>query len=246
MASRNPEMLSVVCPVYNEADNIERLMSRLSAEVSVPMEVLIVYDFDDDNTIPVVQKIAGQYPFGIKLLKNKLGSGALNALKTGFSESHGEAALVVMADLSDDFSIVNEMYRLINAKGFDIVCGSRYMPGGKQIGGPVLKKFISRSIGLSLHYLTGIPTRDVTNSFKMYRLPFLQGIKIESTGGFEVGMELVIKAFTKGARITELPSAWSDRTAGQSRFRMWKWAPYYFRWYLYAFKSLWSRKRSAA
>lgn len=235
-------MLSAVCPVYNEAGNIEPLMNKLSAEVSAPMEVLIIYDRDDDNTVPVVKNFSARYPFEIRLLKNKLGTGALNAIKTGFTESRGEAVLVVMADLSDDFSVVDEMYRLVTLAGFDIVCGSRYMPGGKQVGGPALKKFFSKAIGLSLHYLTRLPTHDATNSFKMYRLQFLRGARIESKGGFEIGMELVTKAFVNGAKITELPVAWSDRTAGKSRFRMWKWAPDYLWWYLYAFKS-WRRRK---
>lgn len=235
-------MLSVVCPVYNEAENIERLMDALQASISVPLELLIVYDHETDNTVPRVNSIARRYPFPIRLLQNQFGTGALNALKSGFRESRGEAVLVVMADLSDDFSVVDEMYRLITTAGFDIVCGSRYMPGGRQIGGPLLKKSISRLVGLSLHYLTGLPTHDVTNSFKMYKRRFLNGVKIESQGGFEIGMELVVKAFLNGAKITELPVTWLDRTAGKSRFRIWRWAPNYLGWYLYALSKWWRRQ----
>lgn len=231
-------MLTVVCPVYNEAENIERLLDELAAKVSVPMEVLIIYDREDDNTIPVVQQVAAKCPFEIRLVKNIYGYGALNAIKTGFEKSRHEAVLVVMADLSDDLTVVNEMYRLITTEGYDIVCGSRYMPGGKQIGGPLLKRTLSRLAGISLHYLTGLPTRDVTNSFKMYSRKFLKEVKIESRGGFEIGMELVVKAFVAGRRITELPTTWIDRVAGKSRFRMWKWLPNYLRWYFYAFKGL--------
>ncbi len=235
-------MLSVVCPVYNEAENIERLMDKLQSQTSVPMEVIIVYDNESDSTIQAVRTISHRFPFEIKLLKNKFGDGALNAIRTGFAEARGEAVLVVMADLSDDFSVINQMYRLITVAGFDIVCGSRYMPGGRQIGGPRLKKFFSRAIGISLHYLMRLPTHDVTNSFKMYKLQFLRGINIESQGGFEMGMELVVKAFVRGRKITEVPATWSDRTAGKSRFRMWKWAPNYFWWYLYTLRKLWRRK----
>lgn len=238
-------MLSVVCPVYNEAENIERLLDELAVKVSVPMEVLIVYDREDDNTIPVVQEVAAKYPFEIRLVKNIYGSGALNAIKTGFDRSRHEAVLVVMADLSDDLTVVNEMYRLITAEGYDIVCGSRYMPGGQQIGGPLLKRTLSRLAGISLHYLTGLPTRDATNSFKMYSRRILKDVKIESSGGFEIGMELVVKTFVAGRRITELPTTWIDRVAGKSRFRMWKWLPNYLRWYFYAFKGLGKRKNIA-
>lgn len=229
-------MLSVVCPVYNEAENIERLLNELQAKVSVPMEVLVVYDHEEDNTVPVVRDIAARYPFEIRLVKNKFGAGALNAIKTGFAEARHEAVLVVMADLSDDLEVVDEMYRLVTAEGCDIVCGSRYMKGGRQIGGPPLKRFLSRMAGASLHYLTGIPTHDVTNSFKMYRREFLKSVTVESKGGFEIGMELVVKAFVSGRKIAELPATWTDRVAGKSRFRMWRWLPNYLRWYFYAFK----------
>lgn len=239
-------LLTVVCPVYNEAENIGHLMDQLAASISVPLELLVVYDQPDDSTIPAVEKIASRYPFETRLVKNTFGSGALNAIKTGFAESQGEAVLVVMADLSDDLSAVNEMHRLITTEGFDIVCGSRYMSGGRQIGGPVLKKFFSLAIGLSLHYLTGLPVHDVTNSFKMYRRQFLNDIKIESSGGFEIGMELVVKGFINGNRITELPATWRDRTAGESRFKIRKWAPHYFRWYLYALGKSGQRKKGGA
>src|SRR5205814_10401197 len=114
--------------------------------------------------------------------------------------------------------------------------GSRYMPGGRQVGGPVLKGLLSRAAGVSLHWLAGVPTRDVTNSFKMYRTAFLRSLTFESSGGFEIGMEAVVKAYVGGGRIAEVPSTWTERVAGRSRFRLWRWLPRYLRWYLYAFR----------
>jgi len=227
-------MLSVVCPVYNEAENIGGLLRELEAKVSVPMELLVVYDQDEDTTLPVLSKLAPEFGFEIKPTKNRFGRGALNAIKTGLLAANHEAVLVVMADLSDDLVAVNEMYRLISKEGFDVVCGSRYMTNGKQIGGPVLKGLLSRIAGVSLHYLAGVPTHDVTNSFKMYRRELLHSIEIESDAGFEIGMEIVVKSYAAGRRITEVPSTWTDRVAGTSRFRLWKWIPKYLRWYFYA------------
>ena len=238
-------MLSIVCPVYNEADNIQRLFDCLRENIAILSEVLVVYDRDDDTTIPVVQRIATSYPFEVRLTKNRYGRGALNAIKTGFGEARYEAVLVVMADLSDDLSVANKMYELITEKGFDIVCGARYMPGGRQVGGPFLKRNFSRFAGLSLHHFAGVPTHDVTNSFKMYRRDFLRSVEIESDGGFEIGMELVVKAFVSGNRITEVPSTWTDRVTGKSRFRMWKWIPKYLKWYFYAFRIPRTRKSRA-
>jgi dolichol-phosphate mannosyltransferase len=128
---------------------------------------------------------------------------------------------------------VDSMFEKMN-QGYDIVCGCRYMKGGKQVGGPIIKGLLSRLAGNSLHLIAGIPTHDISNSFKMYRKSVLAEIEIESSGGFEIGMEIVVKAFFKGYRITEVPSTWLDRTAGKSRFKLMKWLPGYIRWYLYA------------
>jgi len=238
-------MLSIVCPVYNEADNIERLFDRLRASISVASEVIVVYDRDDDNTVPVVRTVASSYPFNIRLVKNMYGRGALNAIKTGFASAQSAAVLVVMADLSDDLTSAGEMYRLVAEQGFDVVCGSRYMRGGRQLGGPRLKKTLSRLAGLTLHHLCGLPVHDVTNSFKMYRRDFLDHVTIESDGGFEIGMELVVKAHVNGGRVTEVPSTWTDRVAGKSRFQLWRWLPKYLRWYFYAFRRRGGRRAQA-
>jgi len=138
-----------------------------------------------------------------------------------------------MADLSDDLSVASKMFDLIK-DGYDVVCGSRYMKGGSQIGGPIIKGLLSRLAGISLHYLTGIPTHDVTNSFKMYSRDALKRINIESTGGFEIGMEITVKTFLNGGKITEVPSTWKDRTDGKSNFKLFRWLPKYIKWYVYA------------
>jgi glycosyltransferase involved in cell wall biosynthesis len=230
--------LSAVCPVYNEGANIGPLLDRLASEIPIPMELIVVYDRDDDDTLPALTRLSP--PFPVRTVKNRYGSGALNAIKTGFGEASGEATLVIMADLSDDLRAVPRMFRLVES-GCDVVCGSRYMPGGRQIGGPVLKGLLSRAAGVSLHWLAGVPTRDVTNSFKMYRTAFLRSLTLESSGGFEIGMEAVVKAYVRGARIAEVPSVWTDRVAGRSRFRLWRWLPNYLRWYFYAFRGRFRR-----
>lgn len=230
--------LSVVCPVYNEGANIKKLLERLERDIRIPMELIVVYDRDDDDTLPVLTKLSP--PFPVRTVRNHFGRGALNAIKSGFREAHCEATLVVMADLSDDLSVVPRMHELVH-QGYDVVCGSRYMKGGKQIGGPLLKGVLSRIAGLTLNLFAGVPTKDVTNSFKMYRTAFLHALTFESKGGFEIGMEAVVKAYVSGGRIAEVPSTWTDRVSGESRFRLWKWLPNYLRWYFYAFRGRLSR-----
>jgi dolichol-phosphate mannosyltransferase len=226
--------LTLVCPEYNEAENIPILLEQLASKVQAPFELMVVYDSEDDTGLPVLDKLESRYSFTIRRVKNRYGSGALHAVMTGLEAAQGTAVLVIMADLADDLSIVDQLYGLIVEDGYDLVAGSRYMPGGKQLGGPMVKGMLSRLAGKTLHWLTGIPTCDVTNNYKMYRISMLKEIPIESTAGFEIAMELTVKAYIGGYRITEIPSVWIDRTSGVSRFRLWKWIPHYLRWYWYA------------
>jgi glycosyltransferase involved in cell wall biosynthesis len=228
-----PADVDFVMPVYNEGPNIARALEELHHHVRLPMRVLVVYDFDEDDTLPVVRGLLPRYP-SVRLVKNTLGRGVLNAVRAGIASTTAETVIVTMADLSDDLTVVPRMVELIRAEGFDIVCASRYMKGGHQIGGPRLKKFLSWMAGVSLHWLTGIPTHDATNAFRAYRRGVLLESPIESQAGFEYSLEITAKAYARGRRITEVPSTWRDRSAGTSRFELGKWLPHYLRWYFYA------------
>ena len=231
-------MLDIVIPVYNEEKSIKKLFDEIEKEIKNPKRLLIVYDFDEDNTLPVVEKIKDEYSFEVVPVLNTIGRGALNAIKMGMNTAAEEMVLVMMADSSDKLDVVDSMCTMMS-DGYDLVCGSRYVKGGKQHGGPVLKSFLSRMAGLSLHMLTRIPTHDSTNSFKLYRRSMLDNIEIESTGGFEIGLEILVKAYVKGYKIGEVPSEWFDRVDGESNFHMWKWMPHYLHWYFYCIKYTW-------
>jgi glycosyltransferase involved in cell wall biosynthesis len=234
--------LAIVIPVYNEGANIEKTVRAIEANIKTPHRIHIVYDFDEDDTLPPARALKDE-GIDIAFIKNPA-RGAVNAIKKGMKDARGEWVLVTMADLSDDYAVVDRMCALMD-DGFDVVCGSRYMRGGRQIGGPLVKKTISRLVGLSLWYLAGMPTHDATNSFKLYRKSVLDAVKVESDGGFEIGLEVVTKAHYSGYRVTEIPCAWHDRSAGDSRFRLIGWAPNYLKWYFYAFKRAWSGKKAA-
>lgn len=227
--------LSIIIPVYNEGESIRKVIQGIESVIKIPHETLLVYDFSQDSTVEPANKLKKVYP-SIKLVKNKYGRGALNAIKTGLREGKGETILVTMADCSDDPKSIIDMLKEID-KGADIVCGSRYMKDGKKIGGPFLKSFLSWLAGISAKFVMGIPTHDLTNSFKLYRKSLLRKIKIESQGGFELGMEILVKGyFQYGAKVSEVPTVWHDRTEGKSRFRLLNWLPRYIHWYIWALK----------
>lgn len=225
--------LSIVMPVYNEGKIIAKTIANLKSSIKISHELIIVYDMDSDTTILPAKKLQKEYK-NIKLLKNKFGKGALNALKTGLDAAKGEAVCVMMADLTDDPKVVNEMMKKFN-EGFDIIAASRYMKGGHQKGGPIIKQLLSRGAGLSLYYLAGLPTHDATNSFKIYSKIFLKNTKIESDGGFELGIELTVKGYFNGYKVTEVPTTWTYLSK-ESRFYLKKWLPKYLKWYFLAIK----------
>src|SRR5207245_11545986 len=125
---------------------------------------------------------------------------------------------------SDDPGDIDAMYALAHG-GADVVAGSRYMRGGHQIGGPLLKRTMSRMAGLSLHWLGGLPIHDATSNYRLYSKRLLQRVTIESNGGFELGLELTVKAYALGMRIAGVPTTSPDRTPGESRLRRWTWLP---------------------
>jgi len=111
------------------------------------------------------------------------------------------------------------------------------MRGGRQVGGPLLKRTMSRTAGLSLHWVAGVKTHDPTNNFKLYSRRLLESMVIESTAGFELALELTVKAHAAGAQIAEVPTTWRDRTAGESRFQIRRWLPHYLHWYFYGMRT---------
>jgi len=233
--------LGIVIPVYDEGEIITQTLREIGRKVGTPHTVTVVFDKDDDTTLPPVRALMNESG-NIRLVRNRYGRGVLNAIKTGLEDAREDAVLVSMADLSDDYAVVDTMFEKIS-RGFAVVCGSRYMRGGKQIGGPRFKRFLSRMAGLTLHLFSGVPTHDITNSFKMYSRQVLDGIRIESSGGFELGMEIVVKAYFGGFKITEVPTVWRDRSSGRSRFRLWRWLPKYLRWYFFALRCRMMRRK---
>jgi glycosyltransferase involved in cell wall biosynthesis len=220
-----------VLPVYNEGANIEWVLRGIDDKVRThPREVLVVYDFEEDDTVPAVRALQGLMP-DVRLHRNDLGRGVLNAIRAGFAAGRAPFLLVMMADGSDEPEVVDSMLERGWA-GADLVAGSRYMAGGRQVGGPFLKGFLSRLAGLSLHWVGGIPVHDPTSNFKLYSRRLLDRVTIESEAGFELAIELTVKAHLLGLRVEEVPTTWRDRTAGSSRFQLRAWLPHYLHWYL--------------
>src|SRR3954466_4251804 len=95
-----PEV-SVVMPVFKEGESVEPVLRALTAAISGPHEILVVYDFDEDPTVPVIDRLSSELP-AIRGLRNDLGRGVLNAMKAGIAAAQGPYVLISMADGSDE------------------------------------------------------------------------------------------------------------------------------------------------
>lgn len=225
--------VSIVMPAYREGEAITAVLDRIFEAVGIPCEVLVVVDSDDDPTLPVLSAYAEREP-RLRPLLNDYGPGPANAIRYGVDHAANPVVVVTMADGSDDPRQVDDLARLVE-RGVVVAAASRYMPGGQQVGGPLLKGLMSRCAGTSLGLLARVGTRDATNSYKAYSAEFLRQVGIHSRDGFEVGLELTAKARRLRLPVAEIPTVWIDREQGESNFKLVAWVPRYLRWYRFAF-----------
>lgn len=225
--------VSIVVPVYNEGDEITVFLDRVVESVTLPFELLAVYDTPEDTTAPALEKYAAEVP-EVRPTLNTYGRGPAIAIRYGIDHARADVVVVTMADGSDDPRQIDELTRLVE-RGVVVAAASRYMPGGQQVGGPFLKSLLSRLAGLTLYWFARVGTRDATNSFKAYDRHFVREVGIDSRAGFEIGLELVAKARRRRLPVAEIPTIWLERQTGVSNFKLAAWIPRYLRWYWYAF-----------
>jgi dolichol-phosphate mannosyltransferase len=225
--------VSIVIPVYNEGEEIQVCLTRIIEAVSSPFEIIVVFDSPGDTTVPYLEQYSRKDSRVVGML-NTYEAGAANAIRYGIDHANGTSVVVTMADGSDDPRQIDGLAALVE-RGVAVAAASRYMPGGQQVGAPRLKATLSRLAGKSLYWLARVGTRDATNSFKGYARSFVYDVGIDSRAGFEMGLELTVKAKRLGLPIAEIPTIWLERQAGISNFKLGAWIPHYLRWYRLAF-----------
>ena len=224
-------IVDIILPAYHEQENIEKTISQIEKFVTTPHRTTIVLQDKKDPTLQRIKNLQ-KHTKNIYVVFTKNGIGMLKALKEGFAQTKLPIITIMMADLSDDAKDIDKMVAKIH-EGYDFVCASRYTTKGKRNGGPIIKGFLSYFACKTLSSLTGLPTQDATNAFKTFRRSLLKQVTIESKEGFELPLELSVKAFHIGMKITEIPTIWNDRKNGKSKFLLFKNIPLYFKWYRY-------------
>lgn len=225
--------VTVVIPAYNEGEHIVPVLDRIFDSVQSDCRVLVVVDFPEDTTVPVLEAYGVGAP-RLTTLVSTYGRGPANAIRYGISHVTTPVVVVTMADGSDDPRQIDTLARLVD-RGVVVAAASRYSSGGQQVGGSWAKGVMSRGAGTSLGMLGRVGTRDATNSFKAFSTGFVQEVGIHSRSGFEIGLELTAKARRLRRPVAEIPTIWLDRSAGDSNFDLRQWVPKYLRWYFFAF-----------
>lgn len=233
--------IAIIMPIRNEANNIPRTMRELKDKKFFgDVRMLLVYDESEDNTLQVAQELS-QENSNVEIMQNPYPAGFGWSLKAGFESVGENYALVMMADLCDDPNTI-PMMREKAELGYDVVCGSRFTEKGKKIGGPPSKTFFSRSIGLTMHYFTGIPTVDCTNAFKLYKRRVIENIPMRGELSFAISMQMVMSAYYHGYSITEVSTTWRSRPKGKSQFNIGNLAPVYFKTYMWSITEAFKRR----
>jgi len=157
--------LDIIIPVYNEDENITRLLKALEDEVACNFRVLICYDSETDKTLEHF-KNTNVISKEILLIKNPK-QGPNSAIIEGIKLSNAEIILIYMADDFENIKLINNMINLI-IRGNDLVIPSRFISGGKMISNKKIKKMLSTFGAYLMYYLVRIPFKDCTNAFKMF------------------------------------------------------------------------------
>jgi glycosyltransferase involved in cell wall biosynthesis len=223
--------LDIIIPVYNEDENIIKLLKLIDNEVTCDFRILICYDSESDKTLNYL-KDPNIIKSEMLLIKNPK-QGPNSAIIEGIKSSKSKIILVYMADDFENIKLINSMVNLIE-EGNDLVIPSRFIIGGKMLGAVKIKEIVTRVGSYLVYYIARIPIKDSTNAFKMFSANTANKIKFDSTMGFTFALELVAKAHFLKLSIIEVPSTWIEIKNRKSNFKMLKWLPYYIYWLLYS------------
>ena len=223
--------LDIIIPVYNEDENIVRLLKSLEDEIVCNFRVLLCYDSESDKTLKYVKK-SSVINKEILLIRNPK-QGPNSAIIEGINSSIAEIILIYMADDFENVKLINNMMNLIE-RGNELVMPSRFITGGKMLGAKKIKKMITIIGSYLVYYLARIPFKDCTNAFKMFSSNLKNKIKLDSTTGFTFALELTTKSYLLNLKIAEVPSIWIETKNRKSNFKVYKWLPYYIYWLMFS------------
>jgi glycosyltransferase involved in cell wall biosynthesis len=213
--------LSIVIPMFNEADNAESTLKRVE-EALAPFrgtyEIIAVNDGSLDNTLEILNGIAERNK-KVQVISYPKNVGRGMALRKGFQKSTGEMVVSIDADLSYDPDYILDLVETLKKEpDIDLVLASPYMPGGGVKNVPSLRLWVSKWGNKILRL--AMPNRIYTSTgiFRAYRRRLLDSLELESDGK-EIHLEILSRALALGYRVKESPAILTSRKRGKSKFK---------------------------
>jgi dolichol-phosphate mannosyltransferase len=208
----------VVLPTYNEAETIEEVLRRVR-QACPEGRVLVVDDGSPDGTAELAEKV-GEALGAIEVMRRDGRQGLGSAYRAGFvwGLREGAEALVEMdSDLSHDPGALPALVEAL--ADHDLAIGSRYVPGGSIPNWRLHRRLLSKFGNVYSSVMLGVPVRDMTSGFRVYRAELLRSMDIEAVkaDGYGFQIEMTYRAAQRGARIVEVPISFVDRELGQSK-----------------------------
>lgn len=212
---------AVVCvPTYEERENLEPLVRALAEVLDTSRDrVLVIDDGSPDGTGELADRLAGELPW-LDVLHRTRKEGIGRAYLAGFNQAlttDAELVLEMDCDFSHDPA---DVPRLLDAAAdADLVLGSRYVPGGGVENWGLVRRLISSGGSLYARLLLGVPVRDLTGGFKVFRRDALEAIPLDRvhSRGYAFQIELTYRAIRRGFRVVEVPIRFVDREVGGSK-----------------------------
>jgi dolichol-phosphate mannosyltransferase len=208
----------VVLPTYNEIENIDRMLEAL--RTTVPnVDILVVDDGSPDGTGDAADKLAER--LGQITVMRRSGKGGLgSAYRAGFTwglERGYDAFVEIDCDFSHDPRALPEMLSL--AENYEVVIGSRYVPGGAIPAWSTSRLLLSKGGNRYASTMLGLRVADSTAGYRVYRKSALDKIDYSTVqaDGYGFQIEMTYRARRGGASIIETPISFTDRTEGESK-----------------------------
>ncbi len=209
----------VVIPTYNEADNVDEVLSRLRTAVP-DAEVLVVDDNSPDGTADLVATRAERDDH-VHVLRRPGKAGLGSAYRAGFAwgaERGFEVMVEMDADLSHDPAALPALLQGVD-DGADLVIGSRYVSGGSIPEWAWHRKALSRWGNRYVTAMLALGVADATAGYRAYRATMLDALDLASirADGYGFQIEMTYRTVQLGGTIVEVPIAFTDRTRGTSK-----------------------------
>ena len=221
-------------PAHNESKNLAKLLKKTDSvlkKTNEKFEIIVVNDNSTDNSSKILEDLKKEIK-GLKIINRTANPGVGYAIREGLSKVKGDIIITMDADMSHNPGEIPNFLKLLN--DYDMICGSRYINGGK--ADMVYSRIIISSLfNLIFRNLIGIPVRDFTSGFRAYKTEVIKKIRLESKK-FGIYIEIPIKAHLKGFKLKEIPISYRKREFMKSNLNYFKQGPEYLKVILNALK----------